>query len=231
VAGNELADREARRAAQGADPSALLDTWCNGRLLERRFLRWYQDRAGRQERNLVGEVLDPTEDAVIRSDLRWTRDLPSRFAAVLVGQFLTGHYPTRVYLARFHLVDSALCTACGCPDTRAHLLLDCIRFSYAREYLTSWLREVFSLRTRRPGRTCLGWDWDFLTASSEGRLWLSRFLRATRRGRGRWDDLEATMRQEQEGSAAARGAGADAGADIMDSEVTEEDDLEDMEED
>jgi ribonuclease HI len=231
VAGNEMADREARRAAQDAAPSPLLDTWCNGRLLERRILQWYQDRAGRQEGNMVGEVLDSTEDAVIRSDLRWTRDLPSRYAAALVGQFLTGHFPTRVYLARFRLVDSALCTACGCPDTRAHLLLDCVRFSYDREYFTSWLREEFSRRTRQPGGTCPGWDWDFLTGSSEGRLWLSRFLRATRRGRGRWDDLEATLRREQEGSAVAGGAGADAGAVIADTEDAEEDDCEDMEED
>ena len=77
----------------------------------------------------MGTVLDPTEDTVFRSDLRWTRALPTRFAAAMTGQFLTGHYPRRAYLARFQLATSPLCDACGCPDTRAHLLLECARFN------------------------------------------------------------------------------------------------------
>ncbi|CAD7700019.1 unnamed protein product [Ostreobium quekettii] len=208
VAGNELADSAARRAAQGDSPSPLVDTWCNKRQLEREICRWYQDTARRQERTLDGTVLDSTEDVVFRSHLRWTRALPSRYAVALVAQFLTGHYPTRVYLARFRLTDSPFCDECGCPDSRAHLLLDCTRFSYLRESLTSWLREEWSGRTRQAGEACPGWEWDFLTGSSWGRLWLSRFLCETRRRHRRWDDLEATLHREQEGRAALGRAGA-----------------------
>ena len=64
VIGNKLADREARRAAQEASPSPLLDAWCNRRQLEQALRQWYQDRARRQERTLMGTVLDPTEDTV-----------------------------------------------------------------------------------------------------------------------------------------------------------------------
>ena len=222
VFGNELADREARRAARDTSPSPLLDTWCNRRQLEQALRRWYQDRARRQERTLTGTVLDPMEDSVFRSDLRWTRSLPSRFAVALTGQFLTGHYPTRAYLARFQLASSPLCDACGCPDTRAHLLLECARFSHIREGLASWLHEECDARTRQDGGACPGWEWDFLVGSPRGRLWLSRFLCASRRGRGRWDDLEATLRREQ-GPTAAVGSAAAGNLDADEDEDTIED--------
>ena len=86
---------------------------------------------------MVGTVLDPTEDSVFRADLHWTRYLPSRCAVALIGQFLIGHYPTHAYLARFRLATSPLCYVCGCPDSRAHLLLECARFSHIREGLSS----------------------------------------------------------------------------------------------
>ena len=92
---------------------------------------------------MVGTVLDPTEDSVFRADLRWTRSLPSRYAVALTGQFLTGHFPTRAYLARFRLADSPLCETCGCPDSRAHLLLECVRFSHIHESLTTWLCKEY----------------------------------------------------------------------------------------
>ena len=224
VTGNELADREARRAAQDVSSPPPFDTWCNRRQLERTLRRWYQDRAGRQERTLVGTVLDPTEDSVFRADLHWTRYLPSRFAVALTGQFLTGHYPTRAYLARFRLATSPLCDMCGCPDSRAHLLLECARFSHIREGLATWLREEYDTQTRQEEGACPGWEWDFLTGSHRGRLWLSRFLCATRRGRGRWDDLEATLRREQRSTAAAGSAGAGTwDADEVDDTVEESD--------
>ena len=114
----------------------------------------------------------------------------------------------RDYLARFQLAASPLCDACGCPDTRAHLLLECARFSHIREGLATWLQEECVAQTRQDGGACPGWEWDFLTGSPRGRLWLSRFLCATRRGRGRWDDLEATLRREQGCTAAVGSTGA-----------------------
>ena len=92
---------------------------------------------------MLGTILDPTEDLVFCADLCWTRSLPSRYAVALTGQFLTGHYPTCAYLATFRLAASPLCDTCGCPDSRAHLLLECVRFSHIRESLATWLHEEY----------------------------------------------------------------------------------------
>ena len=61
--------------------------------------------------------------------------------AARVGQFLTGHFPTGVYLHRFGHLPSPLCEGCGVPDTRAHMLLDCTRWTFQRERLRDWLQS------------------------------------------------------------------------------------------
>ena len=84
IAGNETADTLARAAA--ASSSLIPEDWAVSRsMVESELRRWFQERAVQQERVLTGMVLDETEDIIIRSDLRWLRDIPSRFMAARVG--------------------------------------------------------------------------------------------------------------------------------------------------
>ena len=79
--------------------------------------------------------MEPTEEVIIHTDLGWTEAIPSRFMATRVGQFLTGHFPTGVFLHRFGHPPSPLCEGCGIPDTRSDLLLGCPRWAFHRERL------------------------------------------------------------------------------------------------
>ena len=148
-------------------------------MLESEIWRLFQERAITSEYVLASPILDVMEDTIIRSDLCWLRDMPSRFMATRVGQFLTGHFPTAKYLHRFHHVPSPFCDCCGVVDTRAHLLLDCHRWTFLRQQLSQWLSEE--------GHPCQGvrnpvaaWTWEFLVGCRAGRLWLGRFLVAIR---------------------------------------------------
>ena len=99
--------------------------------------------------------------------------------AARVGQFLTGHFPTGVYLHRFGHLPSPLCVGCGVPDTREHLLLDCTRWAFHRERLQDWLQTT-GASDLEEGGVPPNWGWDFLVGTSRGRLWLGRFLIAVR---------------------------------------------------
>ena len=147
-------------------------------------------------------VLDPTEDGIIRSDLRWLRAMPSRFMAARVGQFLTGHFPTAKYLHRFRHVPTPLCECCGVVDTRAHLLLECPRWDFLRQRLHQWLREE-GPRSSERASTPPGWTWEFLVRTGAGRLWLGRFLMAIRPRWSMQDQLRSAVETTSEEAAAA----------------------------
>ena len=144
-------------------------------MLEGALRRWYQSQVCSQEHNTRGMVLEPTEEVIIHTDLRWTQSMPSRFMAARVGQFLTGHFPTGAYLHRFGHLPSPLCEDCGVPDTRDHILLECPRWTYHRERLQEWLQNVRDSATEEEGISPT-WGWDFLVGTAGGRLWLGRFL-------------------------------------------------------
>ena len=57
-------------------------------------------------------------------------------------QFLTGHFPTGVYLYRFGHLSSPLCVGCGVLDTREHLLMDFTRWAFHRARLREWLQST-----------------------------------------------------------------------------------------
>ena len=141
--------------------------------------QWYRAQVTLQERVAVGTVLEPSEDVIMHTDLRWTQSMPSRFMAARVGQFLTGHFPTGVYLHRFRHLPSPLCTRCGVRDTREHMLLRCDRWSFLRARLREWMLEEGShaggLQASAPT-----WSWAYLVGSPAGRIWLGRFLVAVR---------------------------------------------------
>ena len=165
-------------AATSADVCSMDWRVCRPRL-ESEIWRWFQERATTSEHVLASPILDVMEDTIIRSDLCWLRDMPSRFMAARVGQFLTGHFPTAKYLHRFHHVPSPFCDCCGVVDTRAHLLLDCHRWTFLRQQLSQWLSEE-GHPYKGVGAPVAAWTWEFLVGCRAGRLWLGRFLVAIR---------------------------------------------------
>ena len=124
IAGNEHAD-SAAKAALEESRATWGDFFITRAMLEGAIRQWYQGQARSQERSTRGMILEPTQEVIIHTDLGWTQAMPSRFMAARVGQFLTGHFPTGVFLHRFGHLPSPLCEGCGVLDTRGHLLLDC----------------------------------------------------------------------------------------------------------
>ena len=176
IEGNEAADSEARIAASRLR-SGTESFSVSRSMLDHHLRLWYRSQAQAQAQVQGGPAPDAAlrEDDIIYTDLHWTRLMSSRFMAARVAQFLTGHFPTGTYLFRFHLLPSPLCECCQVEDTRGHLLLACARWTLVRQRLTQWLEEETAHRSRivfpQPA-----WTWEFLVASTEGRLWLGRFL-------------------------------------------------------
>ncbi|KAI0742800.1 hypothetical protein C8Q80DRAFT_1075776, partial [Daedaleopsis nitida] len=50
-------------------------------------------------------------------------------------QLRCGHVALNAYLARIRAVDLPLCSACQVPETPAHFLFTCLRFTEARHAL------------------------------------------------------------------------------------------------
>ena len=198
IPGNERADALARAAA--ASSTLAPETWGVSRMMVEGALRpWFQERATQQERALAGDILDPREDTIIRSDLRWLRNIPSRFMAARVGQFLSGHFPTARYLHRFGHLQTPMCECCGVVDTRGHLLLECRRWTFLRQRLHQWLCTEGAPRSES-GLPPRDWTWQFLVQTGVGRIWLGRFLAAIR---PRWS-MRDQLRSEDVASPAER---------------------------
>ena len=178
IEGNEAADIEARTAASGTR-SGTEPFSVSRSMLDRQLRLWYRSQAQAQVQRGPAPAAALREDDIIFTDLHWTRLMSSRFMAARVAQFLTGHFPSGAYLYRFHLRPSPLCDCCQVEDTRGHLLLDCERWTLVRQRLTQWLEEE-TVQRSRVGPPQPAWTWEFLVASTEGRLWLGRFLVAVR---------------------------------------------------
>ena len=178
IAGNESADAAAR-AAMEESRTTPGEYFVTRTMLQGAVRRWYQSQVRAQERSAQGTVLEPSEEVLVHTDLGWTQAMPSRFLAARVGQFLTGHFPTGVYLHRFGHLPSPLCADCGVLDSRSHMLLDCPRWARHRARLRDWMQSTRA-PTTMPGEVSPTWGWDFLVGSSGGRLWLGRFLVAVR---------------------------------------------------
>lgn len=173
IAGNERADAVARTATTSGHLRTG-DWWVSRSMLESLASRWFQTQAQSQERAVMGDVVGHTEEVIIRTNLQWTRLLPSRFMIAQVAQFLTGHYPTRTYLHRFGLQSSPMCEHCAVPESREHVLLFCPRWSFERQRTRQWMED----EERRPSEhtTDVDWTWEYLVGTDRGRLWLGRFL-------------------------------------------------------
>ena len=199
IAGNERADAAARAAMEESRTTSG-EYFVTRTMLQGAVRRWYQGQIRAQERSTQGPILEPSEEMIVHTDLGWTQVMPSRFMAARVGQFLTGHFPTGVYLHRFGHLPSPLCEECGVPDTRSHMLLVCPRWAFHRERLRTWLQSTSVLYTAT-GAEPPTWGWAFLVGSSGGRLWLGRFLVAVR---PRW-----SMRDQLHSDSSDRAADGD----------------------
>ena len=88
------------------------------------------------------------EEEIVHTDLGWTQAMPSRFMAARVGQFLTGHFPTGVYLHRFDHLPYPFYEELGIPVTCSNMLLACPRWAFiARGYGTGC--KAFALLIQR----------------------------------------------------------------------------------
>ncbi|EJD36112.1 hypothetical protein AURDEDRAFT_43289, partial [Auricularia subglabra TFB-10046 SS5] len=103
IAGNELADVHANRAADGDTTATRI------RLLNTALPRSAATTKAAQKR----------------------KDLPRRSASLLT-QLRTGHVGLHGFLARIKAVPSALCEVCRVPETVPHFLLQCPRFRLQR---------------------------------------------------------------------------------------------------
>ena len=161
IAGNELADRKAKKAAGGktsekqslpsylrkllmANPAAIKSAY-HGRLKREWSEAWKNSDRGKR-----AVALDKSTPSKMFIRAMSNREL-SREAASRITQFRLSHAPVNHYLRRIGKVDSARCPACGEDDeTIQHFLLSCPSYGYERWALNQQarkLRKQLSLET------------------------------------------------------------------------------------
>jgi ribonuclease HI len=149
IRGNEIADEEAKKAANDAEadeathrnngrrPSASRPTSAAAtrQLASAHFTPPPENpHTGAHHRHIRGD-LSSKEAAGILASLR-------RGQCSILVQLRSGHVGLRSYLARFAHVDSPLCTRCTSPETVDHYLTTCRRYSQARSRLTRAILDL-----------------------------------------------------------------------------------------
>ncbi|CUA71932.1 hypothetical protein RSOLAG22IIIB_09945 [Rhizoctonia solani] len=179
IEGNEKADREAGRAAQGQlYPPELIPQFLESYqpplnpLTRRRKVKemsrtaaikyWEASEAGEKYR-LRYPTLSP------RHFLAHTHQLP-RSRATLLFRLVTGHIQLQAHLYRLQLVDSPHCKHCQIEsETVSHFLLKCPRFAAERHtHLTSHGHDFLHLSFLLFATCALDPLFDFIKAT--GRL-------------------------------------------------------------
>ena len=159
--GNELADKEAKRAAEGlTTDKPLLPSYLRKPLLinpaaikrahnDMLMLNWTRTwrASDRGQRYIRLEELTPSKKLLKSS----SHSELSRIDASHIAQFRLGHAPTNQYLKRIGKVDSARCPACGEEvETVEHFLLRCKSYAHERWALTqhaSKLHKPMTMQT------------------------------------------------------------------------------------
>ena len=152
IPGNELADKEAKRAAQGLssnksnlpkylrrpltiNPSAVQQNF------DVKTKQEWKDIWRSSERGQKITKIDKNSPSVHLLRTISKADL-SRRSASLITQLRLQHIPLNAYLKRFNLVDSARCPACGADvETVSHFLLQCPSYAHERWALERSLRK------------------------------------------------------------------------------------------
>lgn len=144
IEGNEEADGEAKRAAEGesSDPRDLppylrkplghsisaLRQAHNDKLKHKWAATWAS--SPRYRRFHYQDVLTPYSQKSLKyiSDSGTSREMASR-----IFQLRVGHAPLNLYLHKFKKVDSPRCPACGHPkETVEHFLVYCPKYAHER---------------------------------------------------------------------------------------------------
>ena len=153
IPGNELADKEAKRAAAGfTSDKNLLPTYLRRPLLinpsavtqhknteikQRWAKKWKKSSRGRKLAKLGHNA--PSSSficAISRANI-------SRRSASLVTQALLNHIPLNEYLYRIKAVDSAKCPACGtATESVMHFLLECPIYAHERWIMEKGFRKA-----------------------------------------------------------------------------------------
>jgi ribonuclease HI len=152
IQGNELADKEAKRAAEGlSSDKSILPTFAKRKLtinpsavLRKRNTeiqkRWVTDWKNSTRGQRLSQIDNKSPSAHFLSSI--SNANISRRSASLVTQLYTGHVPLNEYLNRFKLVDSSRCPACGArPETVRHFLLECPIYAHERWLLKERLSK------------------------------------------------------------------------------------------
>ena len=95
------------RLRSGTEPCSVSHS-----MLDHHLRQWYRSQAQAQVQGGPAPDVALREDAIIYTDLHWTRLMFSRFMAARVAQFLIGHFPNGTYLFWFHLRPSPVCECC-----------------------------------------------------------------------------------------------------------------------
>jgi hypothetical protein len=143
IAGNELADREAKRAAGGtSSDKKLLPTLlqrkltANSTALKMNHHKAIKEKWKSNWRKLTHGIKMATIDNTIPSKTLLntiSNSKLTRQASSLLTQLRIGHIPLNGYLFRFKLVDSPRCPACGAAEeTTHHFLITCRSYGHER---------------------------------------------------------------------------------------------------
>ena len=143
IPGNELADKEAKKAAAGlnSDTKSLPSTLrrklpINPSTVKQAFSteikkRW-KDNWRNTRRGLELIKVDKNTPSTHILHLISNLDLP-RASTGLIIQLLTNHIPLNAYLYKINKVDSAHCPACGAShESVRHFIVECPIYAFER---------------------------------------------------------------------------------------------------
>ena len=152
IPGNELVDREAKKAALGLSsdkkslpPYLRCKLTINPSAVQQNFdaktkQSWSNEWRSTERGQKIIKIDKNTPLAQLLRSISKT-DLPRRSAS-LITQLRLQHVPLNAYLNRFKLVDSARCPACGAgSETVSHFLLVCPSYAHKRWALERSLRR------------------------------------------------------------------------------------------
>jgi ribonuclease HI len=178
IAGNELVDSEAKKAAKGqsSDPKSLpnmlrrklkispaaMKQNHSAQGIEKWKKKWAASPRGKRDHQL-----DPSSPSKKFLDAISNPKLP-RQASSIISQLRISHVPLNAYLYRFKCVDKPQCPACGHPnETPEHFLMHCPAYAHER-----WALEK-TLKCKPDLKTTLG--------KHEATIALHHFIKATHR--------------------------------------------------
>lgn len=181
IPGNETADREAKRAAEGQQserkslPTILRRKLATNPSAVQQHLkadtkRSWSKKWKNSERGRTFAKIDSSTPSAHLLRLISNTNI-SRKSASLITQILTEHIPLNAYLKRFKLVDSARCPACGNhSETVRHFLLHCPSYAHER-----WALE------KRLKKNRIALNLENLLGKAEAILPLANYINATHR--------------------------------------------------